>query len=124
MLMRSWPSLRCPWHAIATPRQVGRALPYARAEAVPRGRQRAHAARAGARAQIGPVLSAYVRKLVKLVPGTGFITSLFEVQDALDDELATGSTAAKILNRCLQVYGSGNGTINALYTSPNTPSSD
>ena len=99
------------------------ALLCARAKAVLRGRQRAHAVHAGARVQIGPVLSAYVRELVKLVPGTGYITSLFEVQDALDVLLATGSSGAKTLNRCLQVYGSGNGTINALYTTPDTPSS-
>jgi hypothetical protein len=100
---------------------VGRALPCARAEAV---LHESHAARAGARAQIGPVLSAYVRELVKLVPGTGYRTSLFEVQDALDEELDTGSIAAKVLNRCLQVYGSGNRTIDTLYTTPDTPSSD
>ncbi len=74
------------------------------------------------RVQIGPVLSAYVQELVKLVPGTGFITSLFAVQDALEPLLNNAdSSATRILNRALQVYGSGNQTINSLYDTPNTP---
>ena len=74
------------------------------------------------RAQIGPVLSAYVKELVKLVPGTGFITSLFAVQDALEPLLDNAqSLAPRIINRALQVYGSGNQTLNSLYDTPNTP---
>ncbi|KAK9821456.1 hypothetical protein WJX81_002199 [Elliptochloris bilobata] len=69
--------------------------------------------------RIGPVLAAYVRELGKLVPGSGFSTSLFEVQDALEPLLDLKDSASpRILNRALQVYGSGNGTINALYDTP------
>ena len=72
-----------------------------------------------ARAQIGPVLAAYVRELGALVPGTGYTTSLFQVQDALEPLLdLRNSAASRILNRALQVYGSGNATISALYDTP------
>ena len=74
------------------------------------------------RAQIGPVLSAYVKELVKLVPGTGFYTSVFAVQDALEPLLDNnGTQGPRIINRALQVYGSGNQTINILYDTPVTP---
>ena len=69
--------------------------------------------------QIGPVLAAYVRELGALVPGTGYVTSLFAVQDALEPLLDLQDNApSRILNRALQVYGSGNRTINALYDTP------
>lgn len=79
-----------------------------------------------ARMQIGPVLAAYVRELVKLVPGSGFFTNTFEVQDALEPLLDAppsedNNAAARIINRCLQVYGSGNQTIDSLYDTPVTP---
>ncbi len=79
------------------------------------------------------MLAAYVRELVKLVPGTGYVTSLFLVQDQLDELLrssdlrATASystttpPAALILNRALQLYGSGDPTIRSLHDPPMLP---